>query len=928
MDYILADNDSISTPASTRQPKKNMHTSPARIPTLPTGAPRTLAALLAAGVFSMTPLAAQRAPAPAAALPVDGDIVELSVFVVEDHKETGYESMQTTSGMRTVQELKNVPSSISVVNSTFINDIGAQTIEEMSKWFVTGESNPNPDTATDGRPIFRGIQSNYSMRNSWIWYTPVDAYSVERVELVRGPNAFLYGEADLGGSNNSITKRGLFTKNSQRLRLLAGSDDFYRAEIDVNRILIPKKLALRVAAVASRNHEWYDYGKRDFDGIYAAVAYRPTKTTTLRVSGEINRSERVTTTGLFQQYYGFLDAAGAEVSTQIKNGTIYTPALGTAINTRNGGTHIRNRGTGSNLTLVDPSVLPREWQFRGPRSTYSQDIQTVTIEVEQKITDKLHLLLSGNFMETKIDNWNASGRAISRDLSPKLADGTDNPYYNELYTEYYRTRQRAGNIVRDLRASLVYEWDNLKWMKQTFVLNAQQHQDNPGQRYAKLSEYAHPDTWTAADKAKIKPDLTAAALAGYRGAFTNNRLYRRYYLKDGDDERLTGNIHAIPGVSEYYPDYGVVYANGAVMSRRFYMPSLAAGASGSYFDNHLFTTLGYRRDKFKMRNVQGMPVLLPGENSWTLVAPTDKADFSKPVYTEYTFEGPNAGAVVRVNDMLAFSYNFAKSYRPSLGVGSDGFLPGTTQGIPYGKGWDAGVRLAFFGNRVEINGTYYNNYQPNSRIAPSMTQEAKDELTGIFGVNNWNEAGRDTEQLTTSGVEVELTANLTRNWRLMANYANNKMETENRLPQLRHLQAQAREQGKPTPELDKVFQRYPDGLPAGGYTKNRVNIFTRYDFSAGPLKGLYIGGGLNWRDKTYRGTAQLVNGGPFVSIWGPSYAVYSVLAGYRVKIMARPVSFALNVDNLFDKEYYRTASTTSGSWGNPRAFKLTTIIDF
>ncbi|HRP04708.1 MAG TPA: hypothetical protein PLV87_07340 [Opitutaceae bacterium] len=85
--------------------------------------------------------------------------------------------MQTTSGMRTVQELKNVANSISVVNSQMIQDLGALTIEDMTRWTVTGEVNPDPQVAGGtSRLMFRGIQNNYSIRNGWIWYSPIDSY--------------------------------------------------------------------------------------------------------------------------------------------------------------------------------------------------------------------------------------------------------------------------------------------------------------------------------------------------------------------------------------------------------------------------------------------------------------------------------------------------------------------------------------------------------------------------------------------------------------------------------------------------------------------------------------------------------------------------------------------------------------------------------
>src|SRR5262245_33268481 len=100
------------------------------------------------------------------------DAVTLSVFTVTDEKDIGYESMHTTAGMRTVQELKNVANSISIMNSQLIEDVAALNIEEMSRWFVTGEQSPDP--AQPNQLIFRGVRNSFALRNGWIWYSPMD----------------------------------------------------------------------------------------------------------------------------------------------------------------------------------------------------------------------------------------------------------------------------------------------------------------------------------------------------------------------------------------------------------------------------------------------------------------------------------------------------------------------------------------------------------------------------------------------------------------------------------------------------------------------------------------------------------------------------------------------------------------------------------
>ena len=133
-----------------------------------------------------SPVLAQTAPVSSGATArKDDQAVQLTAFTVSEAQDVGYESMQTTSGMRTVQELKNLANSISIMNSQFIEDLGLTTMEEMSTWMVSGESNPDPNATVQSRIILRGISNAYALRNGWIWYSPMDSFSTERVEELR-----------------------------------------------------------------------------------------------------------------------------------------------------------------------------------------------------------------------------------------------------------------------------------------------------------------------------------------------------------------------------------------------------------------------------------------------------------------------------------------------------------------------------------------------------------------------------------------------------------------------------------------------------------------------------------------------------------------------------------------------------------------------
>ncbi len=747
----------------------------------------------------------------------------------------------------------------------------------------------------------------------------MDSFATERVEILRGPNAFLYGEADLGGANNQVTKHGLFTRNLTRAKLLLGADEITghnlsRVELDLNRIVVRDKLAVRFASVVSHAEGWTNHQRRDIRGLYGAVTYRPFRQTSLSVMVERSATTSVNSMGLFLENYSFtnvttLGAAG---------GLIYLPATG--VSYRAAG---QRRSNGTGLTAVDAAVVPRGLHVSGPNNTSRDTYTTVTLEVEQHIGKNLHLLISGNFYGRLTDiRGVAAARNIFRDLSPTLPDGTVNPNFNQLYTEYFRTNFLSGNIVRDMRLSAIYDF-HTKWMKQQFALNVQQHQDNPGQKRPKYGEYIDPAN--PAWQGVINPAVTQAAFTANRAVFTTNRFLRRYYLRDGDSGNLTGDLGPVPGVSAWYPDLSNgVPAAGNFIQRRFYIPSVGVGASGSYFNNHFFTLVGYRQDHFNMRTTVG--AVQPVRGAWVNEF-IPGAFAPNPAFVHYSVDGANYGVVLRVNDTLAFAVNRAQSFRISAGEGADLFTPGRKQEIQTGEGQDASIRLSLFGGRVEINTTYYDNFQPNARINPAPNIAIRDEVSAIFPTT-FNPTGQDYQHLRTSGYELELVGNLTRHWRLILNGATNKLVTENRLPLLKGFQAEAKALGQPTPLLDALLLTFPEGVPNAGYTKTRANIFTRYEFSTGALKGFYFGGGANWRQPTFRGNAVVVQGTPVAALWSPSYTVATVLAGYRTKILQRTTTFALNIDNVFDQDYYLSATTTTGSWGAPRGYRFGMTTDF
>jgi hypothetical protein len=553
----------------------------------------------------------------------------------------------------------------------------------------------------------------------------------------------------------------------------------------------------------------------------------------------------------------------------------------------------------------------------------------VTIEAEQRVGKNLLLQVTGNFYNRKIDVYGVgAGRNIFRDRNATLPGGAPNPYFNELYTEYFRTRAINGNIVRDMRFSAVYDLKT-KWTNQSFMFNAQQHQDNPAQKKPKWGEYVDPasSAWLGAQPNEA---ITQAAFTANRTLFTNNRFTRRYYF-NRDGMAGSDDKGPVPGVSAWFPDLSnAVPAAGNFINRRFYTPSWGVGASGSWFKEHLFTHLGYREDRFNMKTTVG--AVRPLKDQW-VIDEIPGAFAPNPAFVNVRVDGANAGAVLRINDAFAVGYNWAQSFRISAGEGALTHRVGERQGIGVGEGDDMSARVSLLKgqdgrHRLEFSAVHYNNFRPNDRFNFNPDINVEDELSAIFPTT-FLPAGQDYQTTTTKGYEFELIANPTRNWRLSFNFAMNKVVTENRAPLLKEFQAEAKAMNQPTPLLDAFLETWPEGVPNAGYTKERANFFTRYTFTQGALKGFYVGGGLNYRLRTYRGAADLDASAatPPTPLWSPAYTLYSFLAGYQTTILKRRTWFALNVSNAFDKEYFRSTGTATGSWGEPRSFRLTISTD-
>lgn len=257
---------------------------------------RCLLLVLAAGLLFSHRASAQAMSKPPAD---DSDAIVLSPFEVSATSDIGYQARETIAGGRLRTELRDVSSQVDVMTQEFISDLGINSLEDalrfslnvdsQSEWFDPSGSentltgNPfNPSAGNRARGLARASTSVGFFETS----APIDSYNTERYSFVGGPNAILFGNGMAGGSVDTSFKRAGVHKNKYSASLQVDSDDGYRGTIDLNQVLLPRLLAVRVNALkqdlAAGRKPSYDRSDRHF----TSVSFEPFKQLRVRAYSE------------------------------------------------------------------------------------------------------------------------------------------------------------------------------------------------------------------------------------------------------------------------------------------------------------------------------------------------------------------------------------------------------------------------------------------------------------------------------------------------------------------------------------------------------------------------------------------------------------------------------------------------------------------
>ncbi len=249
------------------------------------------------------------APAASAAATKDETVV-LSPFVVSSEAAARYQATEATSGSRVRVKLDETTQSVSVVTRDLIEDIGAGRVVEAAK-YVAGVYESTIPNAQD-RTTIRGFQNDGATIDgfSYFSFANVDPVLVDRIEVVKGPNAIMAPQGVPGGTINSISKKPFFSDKGY-VSAQVGLYSSTRAEADVNRVVTPGKLAVRVVAAYQ---DADDYGDGNFHQGFVAMpmlSYRFGPATELTLQAEFYNWRALNYGGIPISLYATTDGANA-----------------------------------------------------------------------------------------------------------------------------------------------------------------------------------------------------------------------------------------------------------------------------------------------------------------------------------------------------------------------------------------------------------------------------------------------------------------------------------------------------------------------------------------------------------------------------------------------------------------------------------------
>ena len=301
--------------------------------------------------------------------------IVVSPFEVSTGKDVGFRASNSVSASRFDAPIIELPFAIQAFNTSFIEDQQPRDIFDIARYSpgVTYRSNDfnegNANLSIRGFAVSSTPGNVQMLRDGFHGPSIFDMTNISRVEVVKGPSSFLYGQVAPGGIVNVITKTPE-SRFAADVDVRYGTDNQYRFEADVTGP-VTDTLFYRLAASYDQDIDYWEPYDADSVDVAPSIRWQPNDRWSVTVKYEYFRKDEQPQ---LMQKPGY--------STQ--SGFLPTPA-------------------DPNLSAVDVPALPDDWNGLSNFDFRDSETSQLSSWIDFKVNDHWDLRAGFSHLDYEID---------------------------------------------------------------------------------------------------------------------------------------------------------------------------------------------------------------------------------------------------------------------------------------------------------------------------------------------------------------------------------------------------------------------------------------------------------------------------------------------------------------------------------------------
>ena len=318
---------------------------------------------------------------------VDETVYELSPFEITDRSGEGYTPNEATTGTIIAVSRDAIPFNTSVVTAEMLSDLAISNASDISEMIAGVSRDSDPYIADEQgqsalgfrvrgfstEPLYNGFQTGGRI---------MSPANLGRVEVSKGPNAVLYGQAPAGGVINFVPKRPQFTDHAS-VEAGLGSNGWAMASFELGGPLAVKNIGKAAAFRVGANYLEFEREQIYFENAVlstnGALTWQLNDQVTLELQGEYTNIQTVPS----------------------RTAAFVSPGAGP-------------------VRVVDPFNRlrkDRNFTYQGPYSLNENDIFLGTAYVNFDLTENLILRVGGLYTSQVLDSNRLSADALHSSVS-------------------------------------------------------------------------------------------------------------------------------------------------------------------------------------------------------------------------------------------------------------------------------------------------------------------------------------------------------------------------------------------------------------------------------------------------------------------------------------------------------------------------------